>query len=1003
MADDAGLRKTGGINQVLSETSFLYGGNAAFVEDLYERYAKDPNAVEASWRAYFESLHDSKPVIEAAAGEPSWTKAATPVQRPEWLSAIDGLWPAMEAKLGKAIAERGAEKPVGEKSVVEKPPGASAADVRAATLDSVRAIMMIRAFRIRGHLQANLDPLGLESKVQSAELDPANYGFSERDYDRPIFLDYVLGLETATLREIMAILRRTYCGNVGVQYMHISDPTEKAWIQERIEGKDKEITFTPDGKKAILKKLIETEGFERFLHKRFPGTKRFGLDGAEAMIPALEQIIKRGGALGVDEIVVGMPHRGRLNVLAAVMGKPYRVIFHEFQGGSSLPSDIEGSGDVKYHLGASSDREFDGNSVHLSLTANPSHLEIVNPVVIGKARAKQTLDYREDETADRGKVLPLLLHGDAAFAGQGVVAECFMLSELKGYKTGGTVHFIVNNQIGFTTSPRNSRSSPYPSDTALMVQAPILHVNGDDPEAVVFATKVATEYRQKFGKDTVIDMFCYRRFGHNEGDDPTFTQPLMYAKIKDQPTVRELYGRRLVAEGVASQQEVEGWVAEFDHFLDEEFEAGKGFHANKADWLDGIWSGLKVEPGQELQRGDTGVPEVKLKDLGHKITAIPERYDVHKTLKRVIDARRTAVDTGENIDWALAEHLAFASLLDEGFPIRLSGQDSVRGTFSQRHSAVVDQTTEDRYVPLNNVRSGQGYFEAIDSALSEEAVLGFEYGYSLADPNTLVLWEAQFGDFANGAQVVVDQFISSAERKWLRMSGLTLLLPHGYEGQGPEHSSARLERYLQLCAEDNLQVANCSTPANYFHILRRQMHRTFRKPLVLMTPKSLLRHKKAVSRIADLAEGSTFHRLLHDTAQHDPAAAGVTLKPDGDIRRVIMCSGKVYYDLLDAREKKGVDDVYILRLEQFYPWPMQSLRKELARFPAAELVWCQEEPKNMGGWTFVDPWTELTLTKVDVQAKRARYVGRPASASTAAGQMSRHLRELQAFLDEAFA
>ena len=989
MADDAGLRNTVRTAEVLSETSFLYGANAAFVEGLYERYAKDPNAVDPSWRAYFESLHEAKPAIEAGAAEPSWTKAATPVQRPEWLSAIDGLWPAIEAKVSKAIAE--------------KTPTASPVDVRAATLDSVRAIMMIRAFRIRGHLQANLDPLGLEPKVQTAELDPASYGFAERDYDRPIFLDYVLGLETSTIREILSILRRTYCGTVGVQYMHISDPVEKAWIQERIEGKDKEITFTPDGKKAILKKLIEGEGFERFLHKRFPGTKRFGLDGAESMVPALEQIIKRGGALGVDEIVIGMPHRGRLNVLAAVMGKPYRVIFHEFQGGSSLPSDIEGSGDVKYHLGASSDREFDGNSVHLSLTANPSHLEIVNPVVIGKARAKQTIDSREDEYADRGKVMPLLLHGDAAFAGQGVIAECFMLMGLKGYNTGGTVHFIVNNQIGFTTSPRNSRSSPYPSDTALMVQAPILHVNGDDPEAVVFAAKVATEYRQKFGKDTVIDMFCYRRFGHNEGDDPTFTQPLMYAKIKDQPSVRELYSRRLVAEGVATDGEVDGWIGEFERFLDEEFEAGKAFHANKADWLDGVWSGLKVEPGQELQRGDTGVPEARLKDLGHLITAIPERIDVHKTLRRVIDARRTAVDTGENIDWSLAEHLAFASLLDEGFPVRLSGQDSQRGTFSQRHAAVIDQATEERYVPLNNLRPGQGFFEVIDSALSEEAVLGFEYGYSLADPNTLTMWEAQFGDFANGAQVVVDQFISSGERKWLRMSGLTMLLPHGYEGQGPEHSSARLERYLQICAEDNLQVANCSTPANYFHILRRQVHRSFRKPLILMTPKSLLRHKKAVSTMADLAEGSTFHRVLHDTAQRDPEAAGVTLKPDADIRRVIMCSGKVYYDLTDARAKKGVDDVYILRLEQFYPWPMQTLRRELARFADAELVWCQEEPKNMGGWTFVDPWVELTLTKVEIKAKRARYVGRPASASTAAGQMSRHLKELQTFLDEAFA
>jgi 2-oxoglutarate dehydrogenase E1 component len=989
MADDAGLRGGNRINQVLSETSFLYGGNAAFVEGLYEQYAKDPGSVAPSWRAYFESLHEQPQAIAQAAVEPSWTRASAPEARPEWLSAIDGLWPAVEAKIAKTITE--------------KKPAATAEQIRAATLDSVRAIMMIRAFRIRGHLQANLDPLGLEPKVESAELDPASYGFAEADLDRPIFLDYVLGFETATIREILAVLRRTYCGTFGVQYMHISDPEEKAWLQERIEGKDKEISFTAEGKKAILKKLIETEGFERFLHKRFPGTKRFGLDGAEAMVPALEQIIKRGGALGVDEIVIGMPHRGRLNVLAAVMGKPYQVIFHEFQGGSSLPTDIEGSGDVKYHLGASSDRAFDGNSVHLSLTANPSHLEIVNPVVLGKVRAKQTFDIREDAEAGRGKVLGLILHGDAAFAGQGVVAECFALMGLKGYKTGGTIHFIVNNQIGFTTSPKNSRSSPYPSDTALMVQAPIFHVNGDDPEAVTFACKIATEYRQKFGKDAVVDMFCYRRFGHNEGDDPTFTQPLMYAKIKDQLTTREIYTRRLIAEGVCTQGDVDGWIGEFDAFLDAEFEAGKNYHANRADWLDGKWSGMKHQPGAELPRGETGVALQKLKDVGFKITEMPERMDVHKTLRRVLEARRHAVETGEGIDWALGEHLAFGTLLDEGYPIRLSGQDSVRGTFSQRHSAIIDQTTEERYIPLNNIRPGQGYYEVIDSVLSEEAVLGFEYGYSLADPETLVMWEAQFGDFANGAQVVMDQFISSGERKWLRMSGLTLLLPHGYEGQGPEHSSARLERYLQLCAEDNLQVANCSTPANYFHILRRQMHRPFRKPLVIMTPKSLLRHKKAVSKLSDLAEGSTFHRVLHDTAQHDPAAAGVTLKPDDQIRRVVMCSGKVYYDLLDAREKKGVDDVYLMRLEQFYPWPVQSLRKELGRFKTAEIVWCQEEPKNMGGWTFVDPWLELTLARMEIKAKRGRYVGRPASASTAAGLMSRHLKELETFLNEAFA
>ncbi|MNQ57714.1 2-oxoglutarate dehydrogenase E1 component [compost metagenome] len=663
-------------------------------------------------------------------------------------------------------------------------------------------------------------------------------------------------------------------------------------------------------------------------------------------------------------------------------------------------------------MGASSDREFDGNKVHLSLTANPSHLEIVNPVVLGKARAKQAFDIREANAGkpeaewalDRSKVVPLLIHGDAAFAGQGVVAECFALMGLKGYRTGGTLHFVINNQIGFTTSPRNSRSSPYPSDVALMVQAPIFHVNGDDPEAVVFAAKVATEYRQKFHKDAVVDMFCYRRFGHNEGDDPTFTQPLMYSKIRAQPSTREIYSKRLVEQGVVTQAEVDAEVARFEAFLDAEFEAGKTFKADKADWLDGQWQGLGIDKGDDQQqRGKTAVPAEKLIDYGHRLTQIPNSVDIHKTLKRVVEARRETVTTGQNIDWATAESLAFASLLDEGYNVRLSGQDSVRGTFSQRHSGITDQTTEQRYIPLNHLRDGQAHFEVIDSALSEEAVLGFEYGYSLADPNTLTLWEGQFGDFVNGAQVVIDQFISSGERKWLRMSGLTMLLPHGYEGQGPEHSSARLERFLQQCAENNMQVANCTTPANYFHILRRQMHRDYRKPLILMTPKSLLRHKKAVSTLADMAEGSSFHRVLRDDAQLRPDVAGISIKADKDIRKVIVCSGKVYYDLLDAREKAGVNDIYILRLEQFYPWPIKSISAELARFPNADLVWCQEEPKNMGGWTFVDPWIELTLEKMDIKAKRARYVGRPASASTAAGLMSRHLKELETFLAEAMA
>ena len=1003
MADDAGR-----LNQVFAETSFLYGSNASFIEDLHEKWATDPASVSGEWRAFFDQLRDNADSVKASGAAGSWGRSVTE-EPTEATGVFDGRWPSPKADPKKPGATPAA--------AVAPAPAAAAVSVetiRAAAHDSIRALMLIRSYRVRGHLQATLDPLGIEQATNNPELTPEFYGFSEADLDRPIYLDGVLGLQTGSIREVLGILRRTYCGNIGIQFMHIAEPEEKSWLQARFEGPDKfeQNAFTKEGKLAILNKLIEAEGFERFLHKRFPGTKRFGLDGGEAMVPALEQIIKRGGALGVDEVVFGMAHRGRLNTLAAVMGKPYRAIFHEFQGGSTVPSDIEGSGDVKYHMGASSDRAFDGNTVHLSLTANPSHLEIVNPVVLGKARAKQAFDIREaraeggdaaaEKALDRSKVMPLLIHGDAAFAGQGVVAECFALMGLKGYRTGGTMHFVVNNQIGFTTSPRNSRSSPYPSDVALMVQAPIFHVNGDDPEAVVFAAKVATEFRQKFHKDVVVDMFCYRRFGHNEGDDPTFTQPLMYSKIRALPSTREIYSKRLVAEGVIDQAAVDAEVARFEAFLDAEFDAGKAFEAHKADWMDGQWQGIGLPEGDE-RRGETSVPAAKLADLGHKLTTIPNAVDVHKTLKRVIEGRREMITTGQNIDWATAESLAFGSLLDEGFPVRLSGQDSVRGTFSQRHSGIVDQTTEARYVPLNNLRDGQAEFEVIDSALSEEAVLGFEYGYALTDPNTLVMWEAQFGDFVNGAQVVIDQFITSGERKWLRMCGLTMLLPHGYEGQGPEHSSARLERFLQQCAEDNIQVANCSTPANYFHILRRQMHRPFRKPLFIMTPKSLLRHKKAVSTIADMAEGSSFHRVLHDDAQTRPDVAGVSIKADKDIRRVVLCSGKVYYDLLDRRERDQADDVYLMRLEQFYPWPMKSLLTELARFPNAELVWCQEEPKNMGGWTFVDPWLELTLDKLSVKSKRARYVGRPASASTAAGLMSRHLKELDAFLTDAFA
>ncbi len=981
------------LNQSLLQTSFLYGANAAYIEELQARYEKDPSSVDAVWAEFFAALKDDPATVALNAQGPSWEKANWPLTpRNDMISALDGNWGDVEKAVGDKLKAKGQANgaPV------------SSADIERATRDSVRALMMIRAFRMRGHLNAKLDPLGIDARKDHEELQPSSYGFGPEDNDRKIFIDNVLGLEYATVPEMIAILRRTYCDTIGFEFMHMSDPAEKGWMQARIEGPDKTIEFTREGKRAILTKLVEAEGFERFCDLRFTGTKRFGLDGGESMIPALEQIIKRGGALGVKEIVLGMAHRGRLNVLAQVMSKPHRAIFHEFKGGSFAPDEVEGSGDVKYHLGASSDREFDGKPVHLSLVANPSHLEISDPVVLGKVRAKQ--DQRGD-SVERTEVVPLLIHGDAAFAGQGVVAECFGLSGLKGHRTGGSLHFIINNQIGFTTYPRYSRSSPYPSDVAKMIEAPIIHVNGDDPEAVVYAAKIAIEFRQRFHKPVVIDMFCYRRYGHNEGDEPSFTQPLMYKKIRAHKSTLEIYSEKLVAEGVVTQGEVDKLRADWRARLDAEAEAGLAYKPNKADWLDGRWSGMRAaasEMADDPRHGQTGVDMAKLKAIGAKLSSVPEGFNVHKTIQRFLDGRRKMVDTGEGFDWAMAEAMAFGTLVDDDHRVRLSGQDCERGTFSQRHSVLIDQETEARYVPLNNIRDGQARYEVINSMLSEEAVLGFEYGYTLAEPDSLVMWEAQFGDFANGAQVLFDQFISSGERKWLRMSGLVCLLPHGYEGQGPEHSSARLERYLQLCAEDNMQVANCSTPANYFHILRRQIKRDIRKPLILMTPKSLLRHKRAVSTMSEMATGSTFHRLLWDDAEYLKGEK-IKLVKDDKIRRVILCTGKVYYDLYEEREKRGLDDVYLLRVEQLYPFPLKALVAELSRFKKADVVWCQEEPKNMGAWAFVEPYLEWVLAQVSGKAKRARYVGRPASAATATGLMSKHLAQLKAFLDEAFA
>jgi len=954
----------------LDQTSFLYGANATFIAELYARYLADPQAVDESWRGFFAELADQSPAILKELAGPDWARDQSQVIA----NGHDKNGAAAARINGHAAAEAVA---------------ADAATGRGTVLDSLRAVALIRAYRNQGHLIADLDPLGIARRDAHPDLDPATYGLTDADMDRPIFIDGILGFDTATIREIIAACRAIYCGHVAVEYMHIQELEQRRWIQRRIEVPRNQTEFTREGKRAILERLTVAEGLERFLDKRYTGTKRFGLEGGEALIPALEQIMKRGGQLGVKELVIGMPHRGRLNVLTNMMGKPFAALFSEFQGNAANPDDVQGSGDVKYHLGTSTDRAFDGNNMHLSLTANPSHLEVVNPVVLGKVRAKQ----RQRGDTGRVQVVGLLMHGDAAFAGQGLVSETLELSEIKGYRTGGTIHFIVNNQIGFTTSPAAARSGPYPSDLAKSIQAPIFHVNGDDPEAVVHVARIATEYRLQFKKDVVVDMFCYRRHGHNEGDEPAFTQPLMYKAIAGHPTTREIYAARLVEEGVVTADEAEKMAADFQAQLDLQFEAAKGYKPNKADWLEGAWSGLAVASGED-RRGETSVSLELLRAVGTAITTVPEGFHLNRKIARQIEQKREALKTGEGIDWATAEALAFGTLLAEGTFVRLSGQDSGRGTFSQRHAVLTDQENEAKYIPLQHIAPKQAPFEVLDSPLSEAAVLGFEYGYSLAEPNALIMWEAQFGDFANGAQVVIDQFISSGEAKWLRMSGLTLLLPHGYEGQGPDHSSARLERFLQMCGDDNWQVCNLTTAANYFHALRRQVHRNFRKPLIVMTPKSLLRNPDVASSLKDMGPGTSFHRVIGEIDK---------IGPDDKVRRVVLCSGKVYFDLLHARRERKLDDVAVLRIEQLYPFPVKTLATALARYKNAELVWCQEEPQNMGAWHFVDRRIETVATALDIKGKRPSYAGRPEMAATATGLLKRHNAEQARLVDQALS
>ena len=956
-------------NLEYKKTSFLNKSNSAFIEQMYIKFVnKDPDLPE-SWKSYFLDVDEDLDLIVKEINGPTWSPAKKKID-PEQIHKETEYQKNTNVQIDQI-------------------------DISKTNSNSIRAVSLIRSYRQRGHLISKVDPLEMRESEYLDELHPENYGFKKEDYEKKIYLDGVINKEYSNIKEILSFLRKTYCGPIGYEYMHIANPTERKWFRDRVEKDENALEFTKNGKNAILNKLIQAEGFEKFLHTKYVGTKRFGLDGAESLIPALEQIIKIGGQSKIKEVKIGMSHRGRLNILANVLQKSYKRIFNEFAG--EINNVDDDAGDVKYHLGASSDREFDGNPVHVSLTDNPSHLEAVNPVVLGQTRAKQF--FHKDKY--RNKVIPILIHGDAAFAGQGVVAECFAMSGLPGHNTGGTIHIIINNQIGFTTSPRFARSSPHPSDIAKMVEAPIIHINGDDPEAVVYGARIAAEFRLKFNRDVVIDLVCYRRFGHNEGDEPSFTQPLMYKKIRSHPSTANIYGQKLVNESLISKEDFNFQTKKFKELLDEQFKTAKDYKP-KIEWFEGTWSRYKPKKGKD-KRGVTGVDLKTVKEISDRVSLIPSEVNIHKTIDKILYNRKQSVDQGFGIDWSTAEILAFGSLLAEGYPVRLVGQDSGRGTFSQRHSVLRNQLDNSRYIPLNYISKKQMNFEIVDSFLSELAVLGFEYGYSLVEPNTLTIWEAQFGDFANGAQVIIDQFIASGERKWQRASGLVMLLPHGYEGQGPEHSSARLERFLQMCANDNLQVMNCTTPANYFHALRRQMHRDFRKPLIMMTPKSLLRNKFCVSNLEDFSKNNSFHRVMWDHAL-DPKTKGfIKLKKKAEIKKVILCSGKVYFDLLIAREKLKKDDVVLFRIEQLYPFPAKVLVKEIKPYADnAKFYWCQEEPKNMGAWFSVRDYIQWTLETIKAKNNQISYIGRSPDASPATGYAKRHLSEQKKIINKVF-
>lgn len=919
------------------ENSFLFAGNALFVEELFEKYKSNPDSVSSEWQQYF---------ADSSFGENS--------KLPSWIKKKNSILGVKSPEELAAVKKDSASKP-------------------SANITYVNSNFFVEKFRASGHLFANLDPLGIEKKKSIDELG--------------------LGEVPENDKDLVSKLTRIYSNNIGFEISHIESNVQKEWLYNKLENSILE-DIASDRKKKILTDLIEVEGFEQFLHSRFPGAKRFSVEGGDTTIIAVDEIIRIAVEnFETEEVIIGMAHRGRLNMLTKVLEKSYVALLSEFQGNIAHLETLDISGDVKYHLGKSTDKTFkNGKKVHLSLTANPSHLEAVNPVVLGKVRAKQ--DIMNDKK--RSKVMGITLHGDAAFSGQGVVAESLSLGDLEAYKTGGTIHIVTNNQIGFTTNPSAARISRYPTEFAKIIQAPIIHVNGDDPESVIKVALISEEFRQKFQKDVIIDIVCYRRYGHNEGDEPMFSQPKMYKKIKDHKTVATLYSEKLIKEGLITESEFKNQVSAFQKKLDGFYNESKTYKPSKSEWLDGLWSKISQYDKDKQKVEKTGIPLKQLQKIGKALTTYPEKFTINGKLERLIESKIQMFGTGENVDWGTAESLAFGSLLLDKIDIRMTGQDCQRGTFSHRHAVMTDQENESQYIPLNNITEDQSHIEIYNSNLSEFAVLGYEYGYSTVTPDRLTLWEAQFGDFSNGAQIIIDQFISCSEYKWLRMSSLVMLLPHGYEGMGPEHSSARLERYLQLCAEHNMQVVNITTPANYFHALRRQVtDRSFRKPLIVMSPKSLLRHRLVLSRIEEMTESKTFLKVIDETYSS-------LNKPD-KINRVILCSGKVYYDLIEEREKRFIKDIAIVRIEQYYPFPKQELKMVLGKYKNAEVIWCQEEPKNMGAWTFIVHYIEKVLESLDIKAKRPVYIGRINSASPATGYLKIHNKELQEFINSALS